>query len=390
METQNNIKQTAELIIKFLKNELSPQEKKDFELWLNASADNRALVESFRNTETVQHELNYIAAVDINKGWEEVSKQIQVKPAKTFSWNKLTKYSAAAVLVVALGFGLYNYLSTAKTRQFNQSAAVHDIMPGTQRATLRMADRSRMDLGTSSFWLVGDNGRIALGAKKGVLYFGKKGKRNNIAGNNVLETPRAGEYRMVLPDGTKVWLNAVSTLSFPTSFNQTERRVELTGEAYFEVAHNKAMPFKVAFNQTEVEVLGTHFNINSYGKTSKTTLVEGSIKVTENGRQQLLRPGEEAVIDNGAVNIHKTDTYKSIAWKEGTFYFKEDSMTDIMDQLFRWYDVEIVYKGKPDTKRYSGNIRRQATLNQVLEMLNAVSGARFSLENRKVTVDFNN
>jgi transmembrane sensor len=386
---QNNFKHTSQLIIKFLKKELSVTEKKEFDLWLNASAENKTLVESFRNTESVQNEINYLNAVDLNRGWENVSKQINTPPSKTFVWSKILRYSAAAVLIITVGFGIYKYSAHNPLVALNQTTTVEDIMPGSQKAILKMADGSSIDLNTASVSLKDPEGKLAISAKKGILYFGQDGKRNHTEGYNVLKTPRSGEYRMVLPDGTKVWLNAVSSLRFPTSFNKTERRVELSGEAYFEVTPNKNLPFKVAFNKTEVEVLGTHFNINSFGGKSKTTLVEGSVKVTEHGKQELLKPGEEAIVNNGAVDIHTTDTYKSIAWKEGAFYFKEDLITDIMSQLFRWYDVEIIYKGKPGVKRYSGNIRRQATLNQVLEMLNAVSGTKFSVEGRTVTVDFN-
>lgn len=389
METQNNFKQASELIIRFLKNDLSDAQKEEFNLWLSASPQNKALVESFRNTESVQREINYIDAVDVNQGWENISKQITPAPVTTFVWNSILRYSAAAVLILAIGLGIYTYTAKNPVHASAQTTKVEDIMPGSHKAVLNMADGSSIDLGNSSLSLVGSRGKLALYAKKGVLYFGMDGKRNHINGYNVLKTPRSGEYRMVLPDGTKVWLNAVSSLRFPTSFNKTERRVELTGEAYFEVTPNKNLPFKVAFNKTEVEVLGTHFNISSFGGRSKTTLVEGSVKITESGKQEVLKPGEEATVTDGTVAVQMTDTYKSIAWKEGAFYFKEDLMTDIMNQLFRWYDVEIVYKGKPDLKRYSGNIRRQATLNQVLEMLNAVSGTKFSLEGRTVTVDFN-
>lgn len=389
METQNNFKYTSQLIIKFLKDELNAQEKRALELWLNASPANRELLESFRNTAAVQQEINYIDAVDTHKGWEEISKQMQVKPVKAFFWNKIRKYSAAAILLITTGIGLYYYTAKNNNGKPNGTLASQDIMPGGQKAVLQLADGSSLDLGSNKFLLKGENGEVAMSASKGTLYFGNN-KGSRAKGYNLLKTPRAGEYKMILPDGTKVWLNASSTLRFPASFNREERHVQLTGEAYFEVAHNKDLPFRVSFNNTEVEVLGTHFNINTFGKQSRTTLVEGSVKVTEAGKQQLLKPGEEAIVNDGKVAIHKTDTYKSIAWKEGAFYFQDDLMTDIMDQVFRWYNVEIIYKGKPGTKRYSGNIRRQATLKQVLEMLNAVSGTEFSLEDRTVTVDFNN
>ncbi|WEK18905.1 MAG: FecR domain-containing protein [Candidatus Pedobacter colombiensis] len=386
METQNNFKHTSELIIKFLNNELSGKEKKEFELWLNASAENNALVESFRNTAHIQQEINYLDAVDINKGWEDVSKQIGLMPVKKLVWAKILRYSAAAILMISIG--IYTYSTKIKSTGNNGIAAVQDIMPGSKKATLELADGSVINLNDTSLRLAAEDGHAAIGAKDGVLAFSATRKRNNSNGYNLLKTPRAGEYKMILPDGTNVWLNASSSLRFPGNFNKNERRVELTGEAYFEVAHNKALPFIVSFNKTEVEVLGTHFNISSYEAFSKTTLLEGAIKISEGTNKRLIKPGEQAFTYDGHLTVHPADTYKSIAWKEGVFYFKEDRIKDILDQVSRWYDVDIVYNGEPNRKRYSGTIRRQATLSQVLEMLKTVSRAEYSLSDKTVTVNF--
>lgn len=388
METQNDFKHTAQLIIKFLKKELSTKEKADFELWLSASPQNKALVESFRNTETVQHEINYLNAVDVNQGWEDVSKQIKPAPIRTFPWNKLLRYGAAAVLTITLGFGIYKYGVKDSITALNKTTAVHDVKPGSQKAVLQMADGSIVDLNESSLSVKGKNGAI-IGTKNGTLVFNDKVKSHKNGGLNSLKTPRAGEYRMILPDGTKVWLNAASTINFPDNFNKQARRVELKGEAYFEVAHNASLPFIVSFNDTEVEVLGTHFNINSYEKYAKTTLLEGSVKVTEGGQQRILTPGKQAFSYDGHLTVKASDTYKSIAWKEGVFYFKDDRIKDILDQVSRWYDIDVIYNGAPGRKRYSGTIRRQATLNQVLEMLKTVSNTDFKLEDKIVTVNFN-
>lgn len=388
METKGNFKYTSELIIKFLKNDLTDAEMIAFEQWLAADQKNRDLLDSFKNTEAVQAELNFIHTVDTDLAWANVSKLTENKPAKAFTLRKTWSYSAAAVLLIVASFGLYK-LNNKTTLNTNEVATIQDIMPGSKKALLQLADGSAINLSEANLTLNAPNGKAALGARNGTIAFSSKRKLNSSEGYNKLSTPRAGEYKMILPDGTKVWLNASSSLRFPSTFNQTERRVELTGEAYFEVKHNKKLPFRVFFNQTEVEVLGTHFNISSFGDQSKTTLLEGSVKIKDAGKQQMLVPGEEATIGAGTLDVHKTDTYKSIAWKEGAFYFKDDLIPDVMNQIFRWYDVEVIYKGIPDQKRYSGNIRRQATLNQVLEMLNAVSGKKFELKGRTVTVDFN-
>ncbi|TKC60090.1 DUF4974 domain-containing protein [Pedobacter hiemivivus] len=389
METQHNFKHTSELIIKFLKNELSDKEKAEFELWLKASPENTALVEYFRNTEHVQQEVNYLDAVDVNKGWEEVSKQIVHTPLKRLAWTKIIRYSAAAILIISVGIGVYIYSAQLKSKEINEIAGVQDIMPGSKKAVLELADGSVIDLSDTNLGLAAKDDNVAIGVKNGVLAFSAKRKTSNSDGYNILRTPKAGEYKMILSDGTQVWLNAASSLRFPTNFNKHERRVELTGEAYFEVAHNKALPFIVSFNKTEVEVLGTHFNISSYQTYSKTTLIEGAIKVSEGTSQRLIKPGQQAFTYDGHLTVRAVDTYKSIAWKEGVFYFKEDRIKDILDQVSRWYDVDIVYNGEPNRKRYSGTIRRQATLSQVLEMLKTVSDTEYSLKGKTVTVNIN-
>lgn len=382
MKTQSDPTSTAKLILKYLKDELSAQEKQQFENWLNANPQNHQLVESFRSTSEVQKEINYINAIDVNEGWAAISNQIELKKHKPLFTKKLVRYGIAASLVFVLGFGIYAYQIKNRPTSTLTSNKSYDILPGSAKATLSLADGTLLNLNSSL--TIKNN---AIGVKDGIIAFNQINKQNS--GYNLLKTPKAGEYQMILPDGTKVWLNAASSLKFPSSFNKGERRVELNGEAYFEVAHNKSIPFVVHFNHTDVEVLGTHFNINSYNAKSTTTLLEGSVKIKNGRTEKMLKPGDEATETSGQLAVYKTaDTYKSIAWKEGVFYFNDDKITDILDQIARWYNVDVTYEGTPKNKTYSGNIRRQATLNQALEMLNAVSGAKFKLENRTITVNF--
>jgi transmembrane sensor len=291
----------------------------------------------------------------------------------------LIKYGVAAVLVFcALGAYLYqnkNVITPTK------NIIAYNIPAGKKRAAFESANGEVIRLSDADVALKSS----VITAKDGTLYF-----KNVVTkeGHNVLTTPKAGEYKMVLPDGTQVWLNASSSLSFSNKYNKDDRKVFLKGEAYFEVAHNKNMPFTVDFNNTEVEVLGTHFNVNTYDKESKTTLLEGAVRIIERGTQKLLKPGEEATITPQGIKVARVETFKTVAWKEGLFLFEEETMADILDQVARWYDVQIKYDGKPNTKKYSGNIRRQADLNQVLDMLTTVSGNKFTLEERTITVKF--
>lgn len=371
----------AKLIISFLKDELSESEKKDFKAWLDADPKNVELLESFKQTSSVQKEIDFIDKIDSNDAWNKFANQLTPQPVTKLNWNKWIAYGSVAVLLIVAGFGLYTYKFKGTTKS-TVLAQNYDIMPGSTKAVLQMANGTAIHLDPTAH--LQKNTSIEM--KNGFLVY--KAKNPTQKGYNLLKTPSAGEYKMILPDGTKVYLNASSAIRFSTDFNKNDRRVQLTGEAYFEVAHNKDLPFIVSFDKNEVEVLGTHFNISSYKNTSKTTLLEGAIKIRSGQNQTLLKPGDEADINNGDVTVAKVDTYKSIAWKEGVFYFHEDEMTDILEQVARWYDVKIAYKGTPGTKKYSGDIRRQATLNQVLEMLNAVSGTTFTLKDRTVTVNF--
>lgn len=381
MERKDSFEYHSDLILKYLSNSLSVAEQEDFENWLNESPSKKDLVESFRDTKKIQLEIDYINSLNINDAWKNVANQLSPKPVKLFSLKNVIKYGSAAVLILSFALGTYWFISNKEHKVNVQNQIVHNIPAGKKIASFQSPNGEIINLSDSDLKLKSSD----FSAKNGTIYFAKT---NQVKGNNIVRTPKAGEYKMVLPDGTNVWLNALSTLSFSNDFNKTDRKVLLKGEAYFEVAHNKAVPFIVSFSNTEVEVLGTHFNINTYNKKSKTTLLQGSVKITEGSNQKLLKPGEEATITDNGIAVAQVDTYQSIAWKEGLFLFEQENMMDILGKISRWYDVQIKYDGKPHEKKYSGNIRRQASLNQVLEMLTTVSGNKFTLTDRTLTVKF--
>jgi transmembrane sensor len=187
---------------------------------------------------------------------------------------------------------------------------------------------------------------------------------------NSVTTPKGGEYRVVLPDGSHVWLNAASSLKFPVSFRGRERRVELTGEAYFEVAHNKALPFRVVTSSQVVQVLGTHFNVMAYADEgpAKTTLLEGSVKVGVGGTTKIIVPGQQAVADK-TLSVRAVDAEAVVAWKNGQTYFKNTDIPTMMRTLSRWYDVEVEYQGKIPERRFTGGIPRKSNLSTMLRIL---------------------
>jgi ferric-dicitrate binding protein FerR (iron transport regulator) len=207
---------------------------------------------------------------------------------------------------------------------------------------------------------------------------------------NTLTTPRGGQYEVMLPDGTKVWLNSASSLTYPVTFAGKERRVELTGEAYFEVAKNTSSPFFVKTSGQTVKVLGTHFNINSYEdeKCVKTTLLEGSVVITSDGNKQAvnLKPGQQSVNKAASFDvINEADIDEAVAWKNGKFLFRNTDLQTVMRQLSRWYDVDVEYQGTIAERHYRGRISRNVPVSQVFEILKT-SGINFIINGRTIIV----
>jgi ferric-dicitrate binding protein FerR (iron transport regulator) len=205
-----------------------------------------------------------------------------------------------------------------------------------------------------------------------------------------LGTPRGGQYRLMLPDGSKVWLNAVSSIRYPTAFTGKERRVEITGEAYFEIVKDASRPFKVSVNSSmEVSVLGTHFNINAYTDepTIKTTLLEGSVKVTHNEHSVVIKPGEQTQFNSeGTMKVvHDANVDQAVAWRNGMFEFEDADLQSILRQVMRWYDVDVEYQGNIPDRYFTAIISRDKTLTGVLEILK-LSDIDYKLEGKKLVV----
>ena len=193
---------------------------------------------------------------------------------------------------------------------------------------------------------------------------------------------------MVLEDGTKVWLNAGSSLTYPVAFIGNERKVSITGEAYFEVAKNKFKPFTVSRDKMQIEVLGTHFNVNTYGDEDfiKVTLLEGSVKVNNGNKSGLLKPGQQAKLNENIINVHSNVNVDQVmAWKNGYFSFDKASATEVMHEIARWYNIQVAYEGEMPTEQFGGELRRNSKLSSVLKILEK-SGVNFRIEGRKVTV----
>jgi transmembrane sensor len=324
-----------------------------------------------------------------------VKKGAVTPPVKVFNIGKALKKIAAVSIGVAIIAGLYLYKSQNATDTAiaqKSTANKYDAEPGINKATLTLADGSKLELNSAKVGVLAKAGHISVEkTKDGQLIYliapSKSADANTPIAFNAINTPVGGQYQVILPDGTKVWLNAASSLKYPTLFKGGQRTVELTGEAYFEVTKNAAMPFYVKANNMQVKVLGTHFNIMAYDNEPaiKTTLLEGSVQLSSGFVNNTLKPGQQGMLKNGRITVSDVDADHAIAWKKGYFEFNRSGIHEIMNQLARWYDIEIVYEGIIPDDEFVGKIERGAKLSQVLKILR-LSKIHFTLENKKLTV----
>ena len=303
--------------------------------------------------------------------------------------------AAAAMIGLVVGFFIFPSKNQQPNSQHISSIQNNDgdILPGGNRATLKMSNGTTIVLTNSPNGILAQYGSMAI--KKladGQLVFdaGSSTTENRqSSGWNTISTPRGGQYQLTLSDGSKVWLNAESSLRFPSQFIGDERRVELVGEAYFEVAKNRKQTFKVMSKQMEIQVLGTHFNLSDYDGqgTSKTTLVSGSIKIKRGTQVHLLKPGQQAVLNKNKelTLLDHVDVESEIAWKNGLFFFKDANIQHVMEQIARWYDIEVVYQKNHSKKLLNGSVSRTVRLSALMEML-AYTGVEYEIQGKKVLI----
>ncbi|WP_158559221.1 FecR family protein [Deminuibacter soli] len=296
-------------------------------------------------------------------------------------------YAAAAVLVLAAA----GWLFATKQQPVNTTTVKAPVVitPGSNKATLTLADGSLIELNNAQQGVIGQQGNASIVKKNsGELAYTTAG---NTAAPvyNTLQTPAGGQYHVQLPDGTQVWLNAASSLHYPTAFTGSERTVTLTGEAYFEVAQQTKQPFVVQLSGSRVTVLGTHFNINDYTdeNATRTTLLEGAVQVSTGQAQVVLHPGNQSVQHHGEEKLEtgEVDGSAAIAWKNGLFQFDHYDIAAIMRQLSRWYQVSVQYENGVPAKKITGKISRTASLDEVLQIL-AFAGVHCRLQQSTIIV----
>jgi transmembrane sensor len=395
--------QLDSLIEKYLLGTASKEERMSLLDWYRSSALNEVewLMDELNEEELVKYRMyNNIQkqTLPLQKAASNMDRQFHM------AWGKV----AAAAVLVMFSLGILNFQSN-RTKPFYlaNKPSYHDhgyAAPKSNSAVLTLADGSKVNLDDAqSGYIAKQAGTSIVKAHNNELIYSSSRNENESTSGynpiyNIISTPRGGKYKIVLPDGTDVWLNAASSLKYPTIFSGKERRVELTGEAYFEVAKNKEKPFVVTTPSADkegmgqkIEVLGTHFNVNAYGDEGKTrtTLLEGSVKLITSVPGQgakLLMPGQQSVVSDRNVNIVFVEVESTIAWKNGYFVFNNESISTIMSEISRWYDVDVYYDSPIDNIRLGGYISQSKKLSEVLDLLALTRKIHFKIEGRRIVV----
>jgi transmembrane sensor len=319
-------------------------------------------------------------------------------PAYTIPFQTVYRIAASLLLMAVVGYGAYQLWQPTET--VASLPVQTDFVAGGDKAVLKLADGTQIELDEKGSTTIPQQGVAKVVSESGKLSYlaSAASAREASPLYNSISTPRGGQYQLTLADGSKVWLNAASTLRFPAVFAGAERMVELTGEAYFEIAQNKKMPFKVRIpSGAEVEVLGTHFNVMAYAeeKTIKTTLLEGAVKISSATSPSPLEragvrlsPNQQAQItQQGSLSIIKDyDVSEAVAWKNNKFIFKDTDLEAIMYQVARWYDVEVIFEDDVRDLQFGGVISRKENASAVLQLLELTGAVNFEMEGRKINV----
>ncbi|MNK81645.1 fec operon regulator FecR [compost metagenome] len=372
-------KDANELLLKYKQGKATAEEKAILENWLH----------NF-NAEAAQGLSDEHLLAVHQQNWTSIKQQMGIKPPYRL-WQKLT---VAATILLCIGLAFYFYPETRNTTA-PQHVKTKPITAGGNKAFLTLSNGKRIALTEANNGNLAEQSGIKITkTTAGTLLYqvtAQAGQHNSRPDYNTIETPKGGEYQLILPDGSKVWLNAASALTFPANFiGLKERRVELSGEAYFEIAKNKNAPFVVKSARQELKVLGTHFNVNAYTNelATTTTLLEGSVKILKPGKTTniILKPGQEASVNSAEIKVYETDTEEAIAWKNGLFVFNDENIRGIMKKISRWYDVEIIFKGDMDNIYFVGNYSRSKNLENLLKNIELTGKVYFKIKGRRIEV----
>lgn len=393
-----------ELLRGFADNSISEAERKELYYFLKDAANEPLFVDVLsqidHSTEEVSFDESHLSI--LNRVYQLDKPAIQPADGSDLSIDlpvhrvhflktSWFRYAAAILIVVGLGTVAYLWTNNKKIEQplvSENKQLQTDLPPGGERAVLTLADGTEIVLDNAANGNIAQQGNATvIKSDNGQIRYDLKGSSQGQVMLNTMSTPQGGQYQLTLPDGTKVWLNAASSITYPAVFVGKERKVTINGEAYFEVAKNKEMPFMVEVRgMSTVEVLGTSFNINAYSneETVNTTLVEGSVKIN---KRVVLKPGQQAVVkDPAAVSVvNNADLEKAIAWKNGLFSFNNADLVSVMRQLERWYGVKVIYQRDVTDLTLKGEMYRNVQLSTIMNFLKKM-GVNVRLDGKTLIV----
>ncbi len=383
---------------KFSQNQHTEVEHQSFLDWLYTlpSTEIESVMKMYSEMASLDQQIHPQLAEKIESRLNELERPVIERAEPKKLWPLMLKIAVAACLVL-IG-AAYFYTSKVRIHQVNEFAANHSmkkIIHGGNRAILSLANGSTIVLDSVPVGKLANTQNIAVyKAKDGQIVFDASALANKNAvteeiAYNTLSTPRGGQYFIKLTDGSKVWLNAGSSLKFPTAFSKTQRDVELNGEAYFEIAKDSSRPFRVKTATQSLQVLGTHFNVNAYSDENvvATTLLEGSVEISQlkTGRKQMLKPGQQARLGTDIL-VTNVDAEQFIDWKNGYFKFSRENIQSIMRKISRWYDVDVKYEGRITNEGFVGTIQRSKDISEVLKTLKLTGEINFKIEGKTITV----
>jgi transmembrane sensor len=331
-----------------------------------------------------------ISDFDLEAQLSKLDKQLPLFEKQTKLWPRL---AGAAAIFLMLSAGILYYIGKADNKLPKNEAYANDVTPGSVGATLTLANGQKIKLTDAlNGELAKEEGVVITKSANGKLVYSARDIVTEANRMNTLSTARGETYQLQLPDGSKVWLNAASSLTYSASLNKEGiRQVVLQGEAYFEIARDKKRPFIVKTAKQKVEVLGTHFNVNSYSDEAftATTLLEGSVRINtiaDAVANKVIRPGEQAVLAANGLRISEVDIEEAVAWKNGKFIFQQETIGTVMRKIARWYDVEVVYEADLKDKTFSGSMSRFENVSQVLRKIEMTDLVHFKVEGRRIVV----
>ena len=383
-------KEIHELLLAYLRDDISEEEMIRLQGWLDENERHRKLLDELRDKEVLQQEIVAYASFDTSRRWIQLKEEMDKTSRKRRLLLRVWK-SVAAVFVVAVAGGLLYWQITDSARPVEEQVLVAQIRPGETQAVLITGKGQQLLLQGLKDTCLDITGNETLKiSKDGSLEYSLSAL-SRMPEWHTLQVPRGGEYKIVLDDGTEIWLNSASELKYPAHFVGNERRVCLVGEAYFQVARNEAAPFIVETRDMDVKVLGTSFNVSAYEdeENSHATLVEGRVEVDDkvNGEKVTLTPGEQALLQGKEMVVREVNTKLYSMWRLDRFTFASEDMEGVIRKLSRWYNVNFFFSNSSmKQKRFTGSLPKYSDISQVLKMIEMTTDIKFQVKGNTIII----